>query len=104
MTEPISVIYATFENLDEARRVGEDLVARRAAACVNIIPRMISIYRWRDSFHNSEEVILLAKTKKNLAKNTIDEIKRLHSADTPAIFELTVGQVERNFAEFVGRL
>lgn len=100
----MSVVYATFENLDEARRVGEDLVARRAAVCVNIIPRMISIYRWQNEFHNSEEVILLAKTKKDLARNAIDEIKRLHSEDTPAIFELTVGQVERNFAEFVERL
>lgn len=100
----MSVIYATFENLAEARRVGEDLVARRAAACVNIIPHMISIYRWQNEFHNSEEVILLAKTKKDLVRDTIAEIKRLHSSDTPAIFELTVGEVERKFGEFVSQL
>lgn len=100
----MSVIYATFENLAEARRVGEDLVAREAAACVNIIPNVISIYKWQKEFHNSEEVVLLAKTRRDLVQNTIDEIKRLHSADTPAIFELSVGQVERNFAAFIERL
>ena len=100
----MGLVYATFENLEEAQRVGEDLVTLKIAACVNIIPHMISIYRWQNEFHKGQEIILLAKTKKEFVQKTIDEIKRLHSAETPAIFEINVGQVENNFSQFVERL
>lgn len=41
------LVYTTFAHLDDAKRVGDGLVAARLAACVNIFPGMISIYEWK---------------------------------------------------------
>ena len=86
----MSLIYSTFENLDDARAVGEDLVQRRFAACVNIIPGMISIYEWNNEFHNAEEVFLLIKTTGDKVGECMAEVRHLHPAETPAILELPV--------------
>ena len=99
----MSVIYTTFETEADARRVGEDLVQSRVAACVNILPQMISIYRWENEFHNSHEVVLLAKTTSGKVAQAMQEIRRLHTADTPAIFEIPTGQVDNDFLQFVNR-
>ena len=103
MLDHMSVVYTTFETEADARRVGEDLVQSRVAACVNILPQMVSIYRWQNEFHNSHEVVLLAKTTKGKVAKAMDEIRRLHTAETPAIFELPCGMVDNDFLEFVNR-
>ncbi len=103
MPEQISVIYATFESLTEAKRVGEDLVQRHFAGCVNILPQMISIYQWQNEFHNSAEVVLLAKTSKNRVGDVMAEIKRLHNEQTPAIFEIPAGAVDSDYSRFISQ-
>ena len=40
------LVYSTFPSLDAAEAAGRELVERRLAACVNILPGMTSIYRW----------------------------------------------------------
>ena len=101
MLDRMTTIYTTFDTETEARRIGEDLVARNLAACVNIFPRMISIYRWQNEFHNGDEVAMLVKTTKEKMAEAMQEIKSLHTADTPAIFELPVGMVDNDYLEFV---
>lgn len=101
MLDRMTTVYTTFETEDEARRIGEDLVARNLAACVNIFPHMISIYRWQNEFHNGPEVAMLAKTTTEKVAQVQKEIRRLHSAETPAIFELPVGMVDNDFLEFI---
>lgn len=101
--QQMSLVYATFESLDEAKRVGEDLVQGHFAGCVNILPQMVSIYQWQNEFHNSAEVVLLAKTSKNKVLDVIAEIKRLHSEQTPAIFEIPVGSVDGDYSRFISQ-
>jgi periplasmic divalent cation tolerance protein len=40
------LIYTTFSNVDEAKKVGRILVEAHLAACTNILPSMTSIYEW----------------------------------------------------------
>ena len=49
-----ALVYATFPTIEEAERIGGQLVARRLAACVNIIPGMISIYVWQGVKHREQ--------------------------------------------------
>lgn len=101
MLDQMSVIYTTFDTEAEARRVGEDLVANNLAACVNIVPRVISIYRWKNEFHNGDEVAMIIKTTKPNVAKAMAEVRRLHTAETPALFELPTGMVDNDYLGFI---
>ena len=58
----IRLIYATFPDTDSHRAAGEALVRERLAACINMWPGMVSIYRWQGEIEEANEVVFLAKT------------------------------------------
>lgn len=84
------LIYVTFGSLEAAEKVGGELVEQRLAACVNILPRMISIYRWKGERQRDEEVVLIAKTREALSDAVIAAVKGLHTYETPAILVLPI--------------
>ncbi|MGQ0502117.1 MAG: divalent-cation tolerance protein CutA [Panacagrimonas sp.] len=45
-----------------ADELARHLVEKRVAACVNIVPRIASVYRWQDEVQRDEESLLLIKT------------------------------------------
>ena len=56
------IVLCTAGSEDEARKIAEHLVGQRLAACVNIVPRIESIYRWKEKVESSHEYLLLIKT------------------------------------------
>ena len=58
------LIYTTLPSLDEAKRVGDALVAARLAACVNMFPGMISIFEWKGARDEANEVAMIIKTRR----------------------------------------
>ncbi|MEM7193216.1 MAG: divalent-cation tolerance protein CutA [Pseudomonadota bacterium] len=90
------LIYSTFPSLDEAKRIGAALTNARLAACVNILPGMISIYEWEGSQETAEEAAMIIKTRGRLAQQVMAEVTRLHSYDVPALLVLPAmgGSVE----------
>src|SRR3990170_3915111 len=72
------LVYTTFARLDDAKRVGDALVAAKLAACVNIFPGMISIYEWKGAREVASEVAMIVKTRRALADAVLAETKRLH--------------------------
>jgi len=103
MLDRMSVVYTTFDTEAEARRIGEDLVANNLAACVNIFPKIISIYRWQNEFHNGDEVAMMVKTTQINVAKVMAEVRRLHSAETPALFEITTGMVDEDYLSFLNQ-
>lgn len=91
------VVYTTFPGLVEAERVGKELVERRLAACANILPGMVSHYRWEGKVERAEEVVMLIKTRASLAGDVSAAIRELHSFDVPAIVVIPLESVEGNY-------
>ena len=77
------LVYSTFPSLDAAEAVGRELVERRLAACVNILPGMTSIYRWEGAIARDTEVVMIIKTRAGLADPTIAAVKALHTLHEP---------------------
>jgi periplasmic divalent cation tolerance protein len=75
---------------DEARRIAETLVARQLAACVSIVPKTVSIYRWQGKVQEAEEWLLLIKTTSAAFDRLRAAIKELHSYQVPECLCLTV--------------
>lgn len=82
------LIYTTFPGLDEAKRVGDALVAARLAACVNMFPGMISIFEWKGAREEANEVAMIIKTRAALMQQVMTETKRLHPYELPALLVL----------------
>jgi periplasmic divalent cation tolerance protein len=90
-------VYTTWPTTVEAEQAGRALVERRLAACVNILPGMISHYRWEGKVERTEEVVMLIKTRASLANVVEGAVKELHSYSTPAILVIAIESVERNY-------
>jgi periplasmic divalent cation tolerance protein len=84
----VVLIYTTFPTLDDAKRVGEALVAARLAACVNMFPGMISIFEWQGAREETSEVAMIIKTRAALTEAVFAETKRLHPYELPALLVL----------------
>ncbi len=82
------LVYTTFARLEDAKRVGEALVAARLAACVNIFPGMISIFEWKGAREEANEVAMIIKTRASLTEAVLVETKRLHPYELPALLVL----------------
>jgi periplasmic divalent cation tolerance protein len=82
------LIYSTFPSLEDAKRVGDALVAARLAACVNMFPGMVSIFEWKGAREEANEVALIIKTRASLTGAVLEETRRLHPYELPALLVL----------------
>lgn len=77
------MVYVTAPSRGEAATIGRTLVQERLAACANILAPMQSIYAWEGAIEESEEAVLLLKTRKDLAARLLARIDGLHSYEVP---------------------
>lgn len=99
MTE--CIVYITTNSTEEAEIIGRNLVSRKLAACVNIIGNMKSIYHWEGKIESGEEVIIIAKTKKALVNELIENVKTLHSSQVPCIVAIPIIDGNADFIQWI---
>ena len=90
-------VYTTYPTLVEAERAGRALLERRLAACVNILPGMVSHYWWQGKIERGEEAVMLIKTRASLAEAVRVAVKDTHSYATPAILVLPIESVDQTY-------
>jgi periplasmic divalent cation tolerance protein len=91
------LVYTTYPSIVEAERARRSIVEQRLAACVNILPGMVSHYWWQGAIERGEEVVMIIKTRASLAEQVCAAVKAGHSYTTPAILVLPVEQVEAGY-------
>jgi periplasmic divalent cation tolerance protein len=84
------LVLTTAGSRDEARRIAEALVDRRLAACVNVVPGILSIYRWKDKREEADEWLLLIKTTDAAFERVRDAVREMHSYDLPECLYLAI--------------
>ena len=95
------LVYTTWPSIVEAEQAGRSIVERRLAACVNILPGMISHYWWEGKVERGEEAVMIIKTRAPLAETVVAAVKDLHSYDTPAIMTLAVESVDPVYHQWI---
>ena len=78
------LVYTTCPSVETAEEIAGALVEDSLAACVNIIPEMISVYAWQGQRQRDDEVVMLVKTMAGMANSVIERINELHPYDVPA--------------------
>lgn len=95
------IIFTTFPTLDEAERLAEKLVEGRLAACVQILPRMTSIYFWEGETHKDGEHLLLIKTLPEKWDELCNFITVNHSYDVPEIVAVDAERVSEPYLKWM---
>ncbi len=90
MTECV-VVLVTCKSSAEARRIGGAIVARRLAACANVLPGKIeSIYRWKGRVERARETLLILKTTRRRWAKLRDAVRGMHSYEVPEIVAVPI--------------
>jgi periplasmic divalent cation tolerance protein len=100
MTDKL-LILTTAESDSEARKIATALVERRLAACVNIIPKVQSVYRWKGKVESAEELLLVIKTVKVLQKQVQSAIRELHSYELPECIAIAVDSGSSEYLQWI---
>lgn len=89
MTDKLLVL-TTAGTEAEAKKIAQSLVERQLAACVNIVPKMQSVYRWEGKVESAEEYLLLIKTTQRSVESVQSAIRELHSYDLPECIAVSI--------------
>ena len=100
MTDKV-VVLVNCSNLEEAGRIGRQLVAKRLAACVNLVPGVRSWYWWEGKVVEDNEVMVMIKTSRNRLADLEKEVVRLHSYAVPEVIALQVVDGSRNYLNWI---
>ena len=74
----------------EAERIADQLVEQELVACVNVLPGILSVFRWEGKVSREQEVLLIAKTVNQLFERVVSVVKSLHSYDVPEVIALPI--------------
>ena len=102
-SEKLCFVYMTAGSLEEAKKISKILVEQNLAACVNFIEKMTSIYKWDDKLEESQEVTIIAKTRKKLMPKLIETVNSYHSYDCPCIIDLQISDGNPEFLSWIER-
>jgi periplasmic divalent cation tolerance protein len=100
MDEPV-LVYTTYPSLVEAETAGRALVEAGLAACVNILPGMVSIYRWKGAVERADEVVMIVKTRAMLREKVAAAVRERHSYETPAVLFLPTSGGDKDYVGWI---
>lgn len=95
------LVYTTWPSVVEAEAAGRQIVERRLAACVNIVPGAISHYWWQGTLERAEEAVMIVKTRAPLAEAVRAAVKEAHPYDTAAIMVLPAESLDPDYHAWI---
>lgn len=75
---------------ESAAALARALIERRLVACVNIVPGVRSLYRWKGAIEDDKEWVLLMKTRAERFDDLASALDELHGYDVPELIALPI--------------
>lgn len=91
----------TTKNVHEAKKIASALVKNKLAACINITPKIESVYRWQGKICKDNEALCIIKTTKHNFKALKTKIKSMHSYSIPEIVGLPINIGSEKYLEWL---
>ena len=95
------LVYTTWPSVVEAEAAGRQIVERRLAACVNILPGMISHYWWEGAVERAEEAVMIVKTRASLGEAVRAAVRETHPYETAAIVVLAAESLDPDYHAWI---
>lgn len=97
----VMLLYVTAPDRTVAEQIARAVVENREAACVNILPGALSVYRWDGAVETASECVLVIKTSTERTENVIRRVRALHPYEVPAIVAWPVAAGHPAFLDWV---
>lgn len=100
----VILIYITCKNVSEAKRIGKILLEKRLCGCINILPKIHSLYFWppkSGTIEEANEAILLAKTISSKYQKLETLIHQIHSYDTPDVMAIPLSHMDKKYEDWL---
>jgi periplasmic divalent cation tolerance protein len=97
------VVLITVDSQQTAQKLTDILLAERKAACVNIIPKVSSHYRWQGKIETADELLLIVKTRAELLDELIILVKHNHPYSVPEIIALPIIGGNEDYLKWIGK-
>ncbi|OAT53889.1 divalent-cation tolerance protein CutA [Providencia heimbachae] len=95
------IILCTTNSQESAIKISQHLLNNRLAACVSLLPEIISLYLWKGNITQDKEILLLIKTTQENQLALFKAIKDIHPYETPELIRLDPSQVEDNYLQWL---
>lgn len=99
-TSEVMVISAT-DSMELARRIASALVEAHEAACVNIVPGVVSIYKWQGESCESQEWLMLIKSSADRFEAVRSRIRSMHSYQVPEVVALPIAAGDADYLRWM---
>jgi periplasmic divalent cation tolerance protein len=90
MSERILLALSTFPDAETARRISNQLVTEKFAACASVLPGVESIYRWKGKIETGSETLVFFKLSEDRHSAFQEKLKSLHPYEVPEIIFLPI--------------
>src|ERR1700730_698206 len=94
-------VITTVGTEEQAYLIAREIIGRRQAACVNIIPAIRSIYLWKGKICKDGELLLIVKTLEGEFEGVAATIRELHSYELPEILSFRVSHGDKSFLDWI---
>jgi len=98
------VVLSTAPSKKTGRDIAREIVSAGLAACVNIVPGLVSIYKWDGRLEESDEVLLLIKTSRERVETVVEKITSLHPYDVPEVIALPIEAGHQPYLEWINSI
>ncbi|MFH1263583.1 MAG: divalent-cation tolerance protein CutA [Pseudomonadota bacterium] len=95
------IVFSTVGNQTNALKIARALLSARAAACVNMVRGLRSIYRWKGRIQNDAEVLLIVKTTVKKLPDVEKIIRKTHTYEVPEIVSLPLDRGSERYLRWV---
>lgn len=95
------IVNCTTSNKKNAVEIAKSLIEQKFAACVNIIPNVISVYTWETNICEGEEFLMVIKTRKNLFKKVEAAILAKHEYELPEIVMTSIEKGNEKYLKWI---
>ena len=97
------VLFITTADAEEAQRIAGVLVKERKAACVNIMPRVSSLFWWQGKVESAQENLLIVKSRASVLNQIVDLVKQHHRYEVPEIIALPIIGGNPDYLDWIGK-
>jgi periplasmic divalent cation tolerance protein len=95
------VVLMTTGSQEEAQQIADALVREMLAACVNVLPGVLSVYQWEGEVQQDEEWLLIAKSRCDVLDDLVHRVQTLHSYDVPEIIALPLVGGSQDYLKWI---
>jgi len=102
MSTSYCIVLVTLPEKTDAAKFARELLDKKLAACVNMLPSCNSLYWWEGKIEEAKETLLIIKTTKNIFDELLMHIKSIHPYSTPEIISLDITKGNIEYLDWLG--